>query len=132
MTLGITTQFIRYAIVGLVSNLVLYIFYLILTSYGMGHKLSMSLLYAMGVLQTFYINRRWSFVHQGSAHKALIRYVAAYASGYILNLVILMVLVDRYGLPHQIVQGAMIIFLAFMLFLMQRYWIFRNSHAHSI
>ena len=129
---SITTQAFRYGIVGLVSNLVLYLFYLGLTWAGMGHKLAMTLLFALGVLQTFFFNKRWSFEHDGATHTALSRYVAAYACGYLLNLLALMVLVDRLGLPHQWVQGAMIIIVAGMLFLLQRYWVFRPLDANPV
>ena len=128
----ITTQAFRYGIVGLVSNLALYLGYLVLTWAGMGPKLAMSLLYGLGVLQTFFFNKRWSFEHEGATHVAFLRYIGAYAFGYVLNLTVLMLLVDRMGLPHQWVQGVMIIVLAGMLFLLQRYWIFRPLDAHSI
>lgn len=132
MVAHITTQAFRYVVVGLVSNGMLYLGYLGLTWAGMGHKLAMSLLYAVGVLQTFVFNKRWSFEHDGATHTALARYVTAYACGYLLNLVVLMTLVDDLGLPHQWVQGAMICFLAVMLFLLQRYWIFRSPDARPV
>jgi putative flippase GtrA len=122
-------QFSRYVVVGLASNSVGYLLYILLTYFGMGHKSAMSLLYAVGVAQTFYFNRKWSFGHDGVISQTLVRYIAAYALGYVLNLVTLMILVDRLGWPHQWVQGAMIFLLAGMLFLLQRYWVFRTSQA---
>lgn len=98
----------------------------------MGHKLAMSLLYIMGVLQTFFFNRKWSFEHQGVARHALARYVAAYVFGYLLNLVVMLLLVDQYGYPHQVVQGVMIVILAGMLFLLQKYWVFSPSTNESL
>ncbi|WP_296543294.1 GtrA family protein [Rhodoferax sp.] len=111
-------------VVGLVSNAIIYVIYLVLTQLGMGHKLAMSLLYAVGVLQTFFFNKKWSFRFDGAASPALVRYATAYALGYIVNLSALMLLVDQMGLPHQWVQGAMIVVVAVMLFLAQRYWVF--------
>ena len=46
-TLG---QFVRYATVGLASNVVLYLAYLALTATGVGAKLAMSVLYLLGVV----------------------------------------------------------------------------------
>lgn len=125
-------QGLRFIIVGLTSNLVLYLFYLTLTTLGLGHKTSMTLLYVIGTLQTFIFNKRWTFEHDGATRTALIRYIVAYAFGYLLNLFVLLVLVDRLGLPHQWVQGLMIFTLATMLFLLQRYWIFRPYYAHPV
>ncbi|MBS0543123.1 MAG: GtrA family protein, partial [Proteobacteria bacterium] len=62
-TLG---QLIRYGIVGFASNAVGYLLYLAITAAGMEHKLAMTLLYAVGVAQTFVFNKRWSFGHGGA------------------------------------------------------------------
>lgn len=125
-------QLSRYAVVGIASNAVGYLLYLLLTYAGMGHKLAMSLLYAVGVAQTFYFNRKWSFGHNGVITVAFLRYVAAYAFGYAVNLGVLLLLVDSWGWAHQWVQGAMIFILAGMLFLLQRYWVFRSGAVHSV
>ena len=123
-TLG---QFVRYATVGLVSNVVLYLAYLALTATGVGAKLAMSLLYLLGVVQTFIFNKRWSFRHGGMHGPAFVRYCVSYLAGYLINLVALMVLVDRMGYPHQLVQGVAIVVLAILLFLMQKFWVFRPT-----
>ena len=119
------TQFARFAVVGLVSNAALYVGYLLLTGMGLGPKLAMSLMYVTGVGATFVFNRRWSFEHGGGAPAALARYVAVYLFGYVLNLAVLMLLVDRLGLDHRIVQGAMILLLAVLIFMLQKFWVFR-------
>ncbi len=61
--MNIRHQFAKYAVVGVVSNSVFYLLYLLLTSAGMGHKTAMTLLYAVGVSLTFLLNRNWSFRH---------------------------------------------------------------------
>lgn len=124
-------QLSRYAVVGLASNAVGYLLYLLLTHFGMGYKSAMSLLYAVGVVQTFYFNRSWSFGHQGRVHGALARYVIAYALGYLLNLGLLWFAVDRLHLHHQIVQAIAIVLVAASLFLMHRYWVFAEPSVRS-
>ncbi len=118
-------QFFRYALVGLVSNGALYLGYLLLTNIAVGYKTAMTFLYAVGVLQTFIFNKKWSFKHDGTTSPALLRYGVAYAFGYIINLFALLLLVDYAGLPHEVIQGIMILLLACMLFLLQKYWVFR-------
>lgn len=122
-TLG---QLIRYGIVGLASNAVGYLLYLVITAAGMEYKLAMTLLYAVGVAQTFIFNKRWSFRHAGAHGTAFVRYCIAYAAGYFINLAVLFILVDRLGYAHQIVQGVMILALAALLFLLQKFWVFRS------
>lgn len=114
----------RFAVVGLASNAVLYLAYLGLTAAGVGPKVAMTLPYAVGVLQTFALNRRWTFGHEGDRRAALLRYAAVYAAGYLLNLAALELLVTRMGLPHRIVQAAMILVVAAFTFGLQRSWVF--------
>jgi len=119
-------QFARFAIVGIVSNAVLYGLYVFATHYGIEHKLAMSGLFAIGALQTFLFNRRWSFNHRGSQRRAMCRYMVAYGAAYAMNLSVMLILVDKEGLPDRYVQAVMIGVVALFLFAMQRYWVFSN------
>jgi putative flippase GtrA len=130
--MAVQQQFMRYVIVGLASNALIYAIYIALTQLGMGPKLAMSLLYGVGVLQTFIFNKNWSFRFDGTATPALVRYATAYAAGYALNFLALVLLVDQAGLPHQWVQGVMILVIAFMLFLAQRYWVFPRGSRGDV
>ena len=126
------TQFVRYAIVGLASNLIGYLLYLVLTSVGLGPKLAMSVLYAVGVLQTFVFNKNWSFGFNGAATPALVRYAAIYALGYVINFVILLWLVDKSGLPHQWVMAGLVVFMAVFFFAGQKFWVFRQPGSSRL
>lgn len=120
-------QLLRFGVVGLASNGVLYVVYLVLTAAGLGPKLAMSLVYAAGVMQTFWFNRGWTFEHGGRMDAAFIRYISVYAGGYFANLLILAWLVDGLGFPHQIVQGVTILLLAACFFLLQKFWVFKRT-----
>lgn len=123
----ISKQLLRFAAVGLASNLLLYLAYLLITQQGVGHKTTMTLLYAVGVSLTFVFNRNWTFSHQGHVTKSFIAYLLTYALGYVLNLVALYVLVDKFGFRHQWIQGFMIVILAILLFTLQKYFVFRKT-----
>ena len=125
-------QFLKYVIVGLSSNIAAYIFYLILTATILGPKTAMTVTYALGVLGTYLFNRRWTFKHQKARGYSLIRYVTAYAFGYMINFSALAVFVDRLHLSHQIVQGCMVIVVAVILFLLQKYWVFRTASERNV
>lgn len=120
-------QILRYAAVGLAANLSLYAIYLVLTATIFEPKTAMTVTYACGVLMTYWFNRRWTFAQQGFGGYSLLRYVAAYASGYTINVLALLIFVDHYGIRHEIVQACMTVLLAIMLFLLQKYWVFRTA-----
>lgn len=127
-TLG---QLIRYGIVGVASNAVGYLIYLAITAAGMEHKLAMTLLYVVGIAQTFMFNRRWSFGHGGTLGPAFVRYCMAYALGYMVNLAALHILVDQLRWPHQGVQACMVFVVAALLFVLQKFWVFRAVAASA-
>jgi len=119
----------RFGAVGLLTNAALYLLYLALTWSGVGHKLAMSVAYCAGVVQGFILNRAWTFRARGAERTASARYSAAYLAGYLLNLGLLYLLVDRAGLPHQAVQAALVLLIAPLLFLAQKFWVFRAPAA---
>lgn len=122
------SQFWRYAVVGLVSNGLLFGLYIGLTAAGLAPVVAMSLMYGVGVLQTFAFNRRWSFASRAKAPAAFVRYLLAYAFGYVFNVAMLALLHHHAGLPHAVVQGCSILLTAVLLFLLQRHWVFRGEH----
>jgi putative flippase GtrA len=120
-------QSARYVIVGLASNLVLYLLYLLITALGLEYKIAMTILYVIGTLQTFAFNAHWTFKHRGNNKASLVKYFLAYGACYLINISALIVFVDRIGLPHQLVQGAMILTITVIMFLLQKFWVFRSS-----
>lgn len=120
-------QLFRYAVVGLASNLALYLAYLLLTYIGIGYKSAMSLLYAVGTSLTFVFNRNWTFGHDGHITKAFVGYVSIYAMGYLFNLLALYILVEKIGFAHQWVQGVLIFVVAILLFTLQKLVVFKKK-----
>lgn len=118
----------RFGVVGLLSNAVGFLLYLAVTAGGMKPKVAMTVVYALGVFQSFAFNQRWSFGHERTCNSAFIRYCAAYGLGYALNFGSLHILVDHFGHPHAFVQGVTVLTLAVLLFVLQKFWVFR-SHS---
>ena len=93
----------------------------------MGYKTAMTLLYGLAVLQTFIFNKRWSFRHRGPTTTALRRYIITYGIGYVINYIALWFFVGELEFPHQWVQGIMVLVVAVVVFVMQRYWVFLHN-----
>ena len=117
-------QLLRFGIVGVVSNALLYVFYFALTWAGLGYAVAVTLLYVVGVAQTFVFNKRWSFGHAGGVTRSLAKYLAVYGACYLLNLALLTACVEYFGYSHAIVQAAAILPFALLVFFLQKYWVF--------
>lgn len=120
-------QLIRYGIVGLSQNAVGYGLYLLLTWWGLDPKLVVGICYPLAMLVSFLGNRKYTFDHQGGMAAAGVRYILAHAGGYAINLGLLYVCVDIYGMPHQLVQLAAIFLVAAFLFITFKLYVFRNT-----
>ena len=120
-------QLIRYGLVGVVSNAAIYFFYLLITYLGVEPKTAMTLVYVIGTVIGFIGNRKWTFAHRGDSSSAALSYGLAHFFGYLLNLLILLTFVDHLGYAHQWVQIAAIIIVAGFLFVVFKYFVFREK-----
>lgn len=127
----LTSEGMRFVIVGAGSNAALFVLYLLLTTTVIGHKTSMTVIFMVGLVQTFFLNRRWTFRYESNSGCSFWRYVAAYCVAYLLNLAALSFFVDWLGAPHALVQGIAIPIVAAGLFLAQRYWVFAEPERSS-
>lgn len=123
-------QLIRYGIIGLTNNALLYSGYLLFVYCGSGEKLAMSLTYIIGVTISYTANYRWTF-SQRKNRGALIRYIQMHLAGYLINFILLYILVDKLLYPHQFVQVFAIIIVAFFGFFTCKYFVFSERSVHE-
>ncbi|MDH5641939.1 MAG: GtrA family protein [Nitrospira sp.] len=121
------SRFLRYAVVGVISNVAGYLVYLLATWLGSGPKLTMSVLYAAGATAGYLGNRQWTFAHTGKITPSLIKYGIAHAAGYTINWCLLAYFVDFRHYPHQWVQAAAILVVACFLFITLRFLVFTDE-----
>ncbi len=129
ITLNSLRLFCRYVLIGAITNLMGYSIYLTLTYLWGYPKLTMTVLYFVGALIGFLANRRFTFTHEGHIGAASLRYAVAHGIGYLLNLLLLYLFVDRLSFPHQIVQAVAIVVVAIYLFVILRVFVFAPSLA---
>jgi len=124
-------QFVRYVIVGIVTNAVGYLVYLLITHLGGTPKITMSTLYIAGATSGYIGLRKWAFEHEGVVIWSLMRFTIAHSIGYSINFILLDKLVDDLGYPHQLVQACAIIIVASVLFILFRYFVFYQKHVEQ-
>nr|VFJ60792.1 MAG: Putative flippase GtrA (transmembrane translocase of bactoprenol-linked glucose) [Candidatus Kentron sp. FM]VFJ75378.1 MAG: Putative flippase GtrA (transmembrane translocase of bactoprenol-linked glucose) [Candidatus Kentron sp. FM]VFK12901.1 MAG: Putative flippase GtrA (transmembrane translocase of bactoprenol-linked glucose) [Candidatus Kentron sp. FM] len=117
-------QALRFGIVGVVSNMALYVIYLVLVECGIDSKVVVTVLYVVGLSITFVFNKRWSFSHRGGLDQSVKRYLILYGSLYTLHVIALYILVDVSQFPHALAQACVVIVFVPIVFLMQRFWVF--------
>lgn len=120
-------QFIRYAVTGIVINSVGFCVYLFLTWLGLNPILTMSFLYALAVILSFFGSKSYAFNHTGSHGSAAVRYVIAHIGGYLINLSLLLIFHDWLAFPHQLVQAGATVAVAIYLFVTFRLFVFRTQ-----
>jgi putative flippase GtrA len=125
--LAVSHQFLKFALVGLVSNVGGYLIYMMATYAGIPPKTAMTFLYAMGTIIGYCGNRKLTFIFEGSLLASGYRYLSTYLVGYFINLLILFVFVDRLGYPHAIIQAIAIFIVASFLFFTLKLFVFRDA-----
>ena len=125
-------QLVRYGLVGIGSNVSIYLVYIFITYLGVDPKIAMTLVFIVGALIGFVGNRRWTFTHYGSSSRAGIRFLVSYAAAYTFNLLCMWFAVDRLGVPHYLVQAVNVVLISLLLFIAQKYWIFAPDSEDGI
>jgi putative flippase GtrA len=125
-------QLMRYGLVGIVINAALYIGYLCLVFFGIEPKISMSIVYVIGLGVGFYGHKNLTFFHTENFKYAIARYLISHVGGYAINFFLLLAFVDYMNLSHALVQGISVFIVAAYLFIIFKYWVFsEKNYANS-
>jgi len=119
-------QLLRYGLIGITTNVSAYTLYLLITYSGGTPKITMSTLYIAAAIASYYGNRKLTFSHNGSVIKSGFRFFLMHCLGYLINLCMLIVLVDKLAYPHQWVQILAIIVVAAFLFVTFKLFVFKE------
>jgi putative flippase GtrA len=76
----------RFGIVGIGTNISLYLVFLGLIWVNLDPVLASGLCYGLGVVLSYLLNRSWTFASQGSHSRDLPRFLLAYGAGLLITL----------------------------------------------
>lgn len=121
-------QFIRFALVG-VANTALGYAVIFGCMYGLGWSALASNVagYAVGLLVSFTLNRRFTFRSEGKARAELLRFVCIFAVAWSANFAVLIVLLNVVHMNEvlaQILAGVVYFVLSYV---MSKYYVFRST-----
>jgi putative flippase GtrA len=128
---GSLRQIIRYGVVGLLSNLLGYLVYLLITWLGVDPKLAVTLFYPLAATIAYSGHAKYSFSYKGGHASGFSSYVVTHVFGYLLNIASLFFFVDVLLYPHQLVQLCNIFLVAGFLFVAFKYFAFQSGKEES-
>lgn len=119
-------QIVKYGAVGAIVNLAGYVLFLIFLWRGIEHKIAVSILYPVGALASFWLNRTLVFQSTASVPTSLPRLALMLFGGYVLNICMLYFLVDQMRFDPRIVQLFSLIVVAVLFFVINKTFVHRN------
>lgn len=99
-------QLIKYGVVGLINTLITWVVLSILMNvFGVSYKLSNAIGYAAGFLNSFIMNKLWTFkANQVSTIKQFVKFTAVFAVCYFIQLGLVIFMVEKLSLGENISQ----------------------------
>lgn len=122
------SQFIKFSLVGVSNTLVNYLVFLLLYSLlGLHYLPSAALGWIAGIINSYLLNRRFTFRARHSANLGEgLRFGLVSAGAGVLNLIVLHMLVEWAGMMPELAQVLAIICSYIPNFLFTKLWIFRG------
>ena len=80
------TRVAKYGVVGVVSNLTLYVLFVALIWLSLSPQWAVAICYVLGVALSYTLNRQWTFKSTSAHSRDLPRFLAAYGIGFIFTI----------------------------------------------
>ena len=119
-------ELFAFGMVGVINTLVGYaVIYTCMLALGMGAVASNVAGYAVGLCCSFVLNRRLTFRSGGSARAEVLRFLATFLVAYAINLLILLLCIDRLGVPPVYAQVVAGVGYTAVFFVLSKWFVFR-------
>lgn len=120
------SQLLRFLVVGASNTAITLLAYSGAIHAGVRYLPAGAGAYALGGINGFVLNRRWTFSHTGRIARAAARYAAVTATGVVLDLALLRLAVGL-GVPRAAGQVAAVAPVTLITFALNRAWAFGSS-----
>jgi|ERR1700722_7144242 len=121
-------QFVKFGVVGVSNTLISFAVYtLLLKAFGVWYVAASGIGFAVGAINGFLWNRAWTF--RGHVGDALtpVRWFAVQSCGLLVNLGLVYLFVDGFGLGKLTGQAATIVIVTVLTFFANRAWTFKGA-----
>lgn len=126
----ILLQPVRFFLVGIVNTFFgLSLIFAAKAIAGLDDLVSNMLGYSLGLSISFFLNRKWTFRHNGGIYRTAGRFLLAFLLAYIANLMTLYGLRDGAGINSYLAQTLGIVPYTVVFYLGSRYYVFTQKHG---
>ncbi|MET0280373.1 MAG: GtrA family protein [Steroidobacteraceae bacterium] len=118
---------IRYLVVGLLNTCIgLGIIYLCMYA-GLTNTQANLIGYAVGIVVSFKLNKRWTFADKGRSRSQFIRFLLVTGVAYAVNLATVLLLISAFGLNPYLAQALGVVPYTAIGFVGSRWFVFRKA-----
>src|SRR5579871_1005673 len=123
-------QFVKYGVVGASNTVLTFVVYTVLEKLGVNYLVALPLGYAVGALNSYLLNRRWTFRAHDIAHTtAGTRFAIVQVAAIAVNELLLYVFVHHLGVDKIASQAILTVPVLVVTFVANRYWSFARPAA---
>jgi putative flippase GtrA len=124
VTTVVGLQWLRFATVGVTNTVLSLALYAALLGLGTFYLAASAVAFAVATLNSYALNRRWTFRSTGRRSPEVLRFYVVALAGLGLNLVLLSLFVQDASLPRLVAQLAVIPLVSVVTFAWNRRWTF--------
>jgi putative flippase GtrA len=122
-------QWLRFAVVGATNTVLSWCVYAVLEHVGVHYLLASALAFVLGALNSYVLNRRWTFHSRGRRAPEAARFVVIQCIGLGIDVALLYVLTQDAGVHHLIAQALVFPVASAVTFGLSRQWAFAAARA---
>jgi putative flippase GtrA len=122
-------QWLRFVAVGVSNTLLSTLVFAALFHLGVHYLLASSVAFALGALNSYVLNRRWTFRSRERRAPELARFACVQIVGLGVDLALLSGLVELAGIPHVVAQVLAFPAASVVMFALSRQWAFKSART---
>jgi putative flippase GtrA len=125
----VLVQWLRFVAVGVSNTLLSTLVFAALFHLGVHYLLASSVAFALGALNSYVLNRRWTFRSHDRRAPELARFACVQIVGLGVDLALLSGLVEVAGIPHVVAQVLAFPAASVVMFALSRQWAFKTGRT---
>lgn len=122
-------QWLRFVVVGAGNTALSWCVYAVLEHVGVHYLLASGLAFVLGALNSYVLNRRWTFRSRGRRGPEAVRFGVIQCVGLGIDVALLYVLTQDAGVHHLIAQALVFPMASAVTFGLSRQWAFATERA---